>query len=65
MLDIGLARSHAKYLALGKSPSDDNAFSLPVIERWFRLFCDTNVVWIKLFAKTTKIYTYIVDVQGC
>ena len=46
MLDIGLARSHIKYLTLGKSPSDDNASSLPVFEGWFRLFCYTNVVWI-------------------
>ena len=33
MLDIGLARSHVKYLTLGKSPSDDNASSLPVFSR--------------------------------
>ena len=38
MLDIRLARSHVKYLALGKSPSDDNASSLPVFEGWFRLY---------------------------
>ena len=38
-LSLILARSYVKYLTLGKSPSDDNAFSLPVFEGWFRLFC--------------------------
>ena len=51
MLDIRLARSHGKYLTLGKSPSDDNASLLPVFEGWFRLFCYTNVVWIVTFRK--------------
>ena len=51
MLDIGLARSHVKYLTLGKSLSDDNASSLPVFEEWFRLFCYTNVVWIVTLSK--------------
>ena len=51
MLDIGLARSHVKYLALGKSPSDDNAFSLPVFEEWLRLFCYTNDVWFVTLCK--------------
>ena len=51
MLDIGLARSHVKYLTLGKSLSDDNASSLPVFEGWFRLFCSTNVVWIVTLCK--------------
>ena len=31
MLDIGLARSHVKYLTLGMNPSDDNASSLPYL----------------------------------
>ena len=66
MLDIGLARSHVKYLTLGKSPSDDNASSLSVFEKWFRLFCYINVVWIVTFLqKLKKLYTYIADVQGC
>ena len=51
MLDIGLARSHIKYLTLGQSLSDDNASSLPVLEEWFRLFCSTNVVWIVTLCK--------------
>ena len=37
MFDIGLARSHVKYLTLGKSPSDDNASSLFVFEGYFAL----------------------------
>ena len=51
MLDIGLARSHVKYLTLGQSPTDDNASSLPVFEGWFRLICSTNVVWIVTLCK--------------
>ncbi len=53
MLHIGLARSHVKYLTLGKSPSDDNVSSLPVCEGWFRLFCyrPTNVVEIVTLCK--------------
>ena len=43
ILDIGQARSHVKYPTLGKSPSDNNASSLPLFEGWFRLFCYTNV----------------------
>ena len=51
MLDIGLAMSHVKYFTLGKSPSDDNASSLPVFEGWFHLFCYTNVVWTVTLCK--------------
>ena len=53
MLDIGLAKSHVKYLALGMKPSDDNAFLLPVFTECSRLFCHTNVVRI-VFVKTNK-----------
>ena len=59
MLDIGLAKSHLKYLTLGKSSSDDNASSLLVFEGWFRLFCYTNVVCIVTFCRNEKKYIHI------
>ena len=59
MLDIRLARSHINYLTFGKSPSDDNASSLPVFEGWFRPFCYTNVVWIVTLCKNLKKYIRI------
>ena len=63
MLDIGLARSHVKYLTLGKSPSDDNASSPPAFEGWFRLFCYTNVVWIVTFVKYIHILLMSKDAE--
>ena len=59
MLDVGLARSHVKYLTLGKIPRDDNASPLLVFKGWFRLFCYTNVAWIVTLCKNQKKYIQI------
>ena len=51
MQDIGLAKSHVKYLALEMRPSDDNASLLPLFEGWSFLLCHTNVVRIVTLCK--------------
>ena len=38
MWNVGLARSHVKYLTLGMRPNDDNASLLPVFEEWSAYF---------------------------